>query len=718
LSGIGLAGALALCVAGARGGEPPPAAGTEGSGAPPAPPGAAERGAPAPLSTRIIETTTSELVLIELYVRDKDGRPVRDLTPADVVLRIDQSSAPKPIVSLEWIEPPPALTAASGAAPGAASQGQAAEDWTPPPSPSRRDYPRRFLLFFDDSTSSYVNMTNARRAAMNYLSRPGPTSDQYSVAVYDERRKLSILHDFTSDRAEIVRAIEASLGDPLRQSDYADERDARIAEIDRLQSEADQSKLGGTAMRHEASTKGTSYAGEDASRMGHELTVMRTLVDALAPWPGYKALVFVGDGITENPAFDYGQGDPHLALTAEIGHLGFAAAGSNVTLHSVQTSGAAAGTAREMAASRRRSNVLTQLAVDTGGVARSTNDLAGAFDDVQASAEGYYVLSYAPEGPPDGKVHSVRIQVKRKNMAVRFRRSFTRFTPSEARERAVEAAYIAPELHHELGLDLVAVAGPPSGRDRLVDLVLYVPAGQVLFLPEPGGAAARLEVGLVALDGQGRETLRIARRVRVAVDATRAVSGGPLALDFYTRVKMPATGGGTVTAVLADVQSGTIGSAKIAVPVPDEGPPEVVGLSLYSMEERSLWLEVDPRASPGGGEEVDLQHTVGPALRSRFVPGETVECGFRIAAPPTESGGRVLHLQVRRGEEVVRRRAIGSVEGGAPSLPAGGQGTLRADVPVAGLADGDYTLCIEEERQARPVEIGRLSFRIVPRPRI
>jgi VWFA-related protein len=697
----------------ARGETPTPASGSDapaGQPAPPVAPGPATRAASTPIQTPIIETTTSELVLIELYVRDKDGSAVKDLTPADVVLKIDQSSAAKPIVSLEWVEPPPAVVEAAAEAAGEPVPAEV----EPRPSPSRRDWPRRFLLFFDDSTSSYVNMTNARRAAMNYLARPGPSSDQFSIAVYDERRKLSILHEFTSDKAILIQLLESSLADPLRQSDYADERDKRIEEIEKLHAEALQSANSGPIL-HEAGSKASSYAGEDSTRMGRELTVMRTLVDALAPWPGYKALVFVGDGITDNPAFDYGQGDPHLALTAEIGHLGFAAAGSNVTLHSVQTSGVTAGSAGAMASAKRRNNVLTQLAVDTGGVARSTNDVAAAFSDVEQSAEGYYVLAYAPEGPPDGKVHSVRIQVKRKNMTVRFRRSFTRFTPSEARERAVEAAYIAPELHHELGLDLVAVAGPSGGRDRLVDLVLYVPPGKILFLPQPNGFAARLEVGLVAFDGQGREILRVARRVRVAVDATRAVSGGPLALDFFSRVKMPAAGGGSVTAVLTDAQSGAIGSAKITIPSPDEGPAEVVGLSLYSMEERSLWLEIDPQETSRAAGEVDLQHSVGPALRSRFVPGETVECGFRMTGTRPGGGAGALHLQVVRGDEVVRRRAIALREGDPQAVPEGGKGTLRADVPVAGLADGEYMLCIEAERQARPVQIARMPFRIVPR---
>src|SRR5882724_5228612 len=100
-SGLGLAGVLLLCAGAARG------------AAPPAEPDPASRTPPTPIPTAVIETTTSELVLIEVYVRDKDGSAVKDLTPADVVLKIDQQVAPKPIVSLEWVEPPPAVLEAA-----------------------------------------------------------------------------------------------------------------------------------------------------------------------------------------------------------------------------------------------------------------------------------------------------------------------------------------------------------------------------------------------------------------------------------------------------------------------------------------------------------------------------------------------------------------------------------------------------------------------------
>jgi hypothetical protein len=99
-SGLGLVGALLLCAGAARGAAQPVESGP------------ASRTPPAPIQTQIIESTTSELVLIEIYVRDRDGRAVKDLTPGDVVLRIDQDT-PKPIVSLEWVEPPPAVVEAA-----------------------------------------------------------------------------------------------------------------------------------------------------------------------------------------------------------------------------------------------------------------------------------------------------------------------------------------------------------------------------------------------------------------------------------------------------------------------------------------------------------------------------------------------------------------------------------------------------------------------------
>jgi hypothetical protein len=347
------------------------------------------------------------------------------------------------------------------------------------------------------------------------------------------------------------------------------------------------------------------------------------------------------------------------------------------------------------------------------------DDLTGAFAKIEASAEGYYVLAYVPEGPPDGRSHSVNLKLKSKALDVRYRRFFTRFTASQARARAIEAAFVVPELHPDLALDLVVVTGAVTDRARFADLVIYVPSGKVLFLPDPHGAAARLEVGLVALDPEKKEILRLARTVRVAGDASRiagaagADGGGTLALNLYARVKLPAAGV-SITAVVTDDASGTIGSAHVQVAASGAGRPEAEGLSLYAVDEESLWVEIESGDATRKDLGTGASRTIGPALRTRFASGERIACGFRMSASGPAVAPRDLLLEVLQGEAVVRSRSV-PITAGPMGHPANPAGSLSAEVPLAGLADGDYLLRLAASSAPGSVEIGRLPFRIVPR---
>jgi hypothetical protein len=432
--------------------------------------------------------------------------------------------------------------------------------------------------------------------------------------------------------------------------------------------------------------------------MGRVLNTLRLLVDGLAGWDGYKAILMFGDGIPENPSMDYNINDPRRALTTELAQLALAAAGSEVTLNAIQTEGVVAGTANQVASSARRSNALATLALDTGGIQTRTNDPLKAMTDVERSSHGYYLLAYSPEGAPDGGQHAVSLKCSRRGITLRYRQFFTRFRPEEARQRSLEAAYSVPEIHDALGVQLAAVAGPVAGAERVVDLVIYVPAGKFLFLPRPGGAAGVAEVGVVALDADSRETLRQSRRVVLGVDMYRALHGGALGFDFYARVKLP-LGAQTLTAVVSDVQSGDVGAARIDL---DKSPqaPGLHGLSLYSARDRSLWVDVQAKSAP---EASSAAFTVGPALKRRFEAGEKVSCGFKTAAQDTDPAS--LSLEVGRGEEVVRREPIPK----EASVP-----TVEFALPTDGLKPGDYWLRVQQAQPSGEREVGRIRFGIVP----
>jgi hypothetical protein len=366
-----------------------------------------------------------------------------------------------------------------------------------------------------------------------------------------------------------------------------------------------------------------------------------------------------------------------------------------------------------VAQASRRSNALAGLALGTGGVSRDTNDLLTALTSVEEATKGYYLLTYVPEGPPDGRNHAIILKTRRRGVTLRYRRSFARLRPEEARTRAIQAAYLTPELHGDLGLDLSAVPGPVGESGRVFDVVLYVPSGRALFLPQPGGPAARLEVGLVALDGEGKETLRVGRRVRIAVDPARAREAASQALDFFTRVRLPATSQ-TLTAVVADVQSESVGAARLPIDGGEGGAPRVLGLSLYSMDETSLWIEIEQEKKTAGEESAP--YTVGPALRTRFSPGENVRCGFKTPASVAQDA-QDLRVAIVSGDKVVRVQPIepGTPAGdGAKRRPAGE--TIAASLTLEGLAAGDYILRVDGIMTAGPSELARLPFRITAGP--
>jgi VWFA-related protein len=673
----------------------------------------------APLPSPLVEQTRSELILIEMYARDDKGNVVRDLKPEELVLKVDQNRAPKKIETLEFVEPESEgqIPEAAVDAEGGAGEPAAGEAPVLGAQQARRERPRRFLLFFDDDTSSPNNMSEARRSALRFLQGSGLATDQFGIAVYEERRKLEILCPFTDDRGALTRALEASLADNGRISSYALDRVARREEIEKLQRTGGNGSVTGNSTGNSVMITGQDpealkrqYAQEDSMRMGRLLNNLRVLVDSLAGWDGYKSIIMFTDGIPENPGLDYGLNDPRRALTDEISGLAFSAGSSNVVLNTVQTTGVTAETTREVGASFRRSNALSTLALDTGGIQRATNDLKGALGDIENATHGYYLLSYLPEGPPDGARHSISVKCKRSGVTIRHRQFFTRFTPEEARTRSVQAAYQVPEIHDALGAELSVIGGPTAGSERVVDVVLYVPAGRLLYLPRPGGASASVEVGFVALDASGHETLRQSRRVQLGVDSWRALHGGAVSYDFYSRVKLPLTAQ-TLTAVVSDLQSGDLGSARLALAASGSPPPTVHGLSLYAVGEKSLWVQVETGSAGGAGAApAPAKFTLGPTLRTRFFKGEKVSCGFKSSGGSADAGPK--RLEVRKGEEVVTSIPVPDA---APSDASGEPGTHGLDVPTQGLESGEYVLSVEEDRASGPVELGRLPFRIATR---
>jgi len=284
----------------------------------------------------------------------------------------------------------------------------------------------------------------------------------------------------------------------------------------------------------------------------------------------------------------------------------------------------------------------------------------------------------------------VQLRLKHRSGSMTWRRGFTRLPPDQARERAVQAAYLLPDLYTDLGIEISAVPGPSGGGVRVYDLVVHVPPGRAVFVPGPGGSSARLEAGFVLIDESQRETLRAAVEARIRLAGMDLPER--LGVDFYSRIRVPA-GGQTITAVVSDQEAGALGAARLAIP-PAAGAalPGALGLSTYSLTENSLWIEIDAGKDAPPAAESATEYEVGPALKSTFTLGEPVACGFRLEG--ADAPGR-LRLVIRQGEREVRgvdvAPAVAADSSEGPGVP------IKVKLPVEGLPAGDYLVVVRRK---------------------
>ena len=148
--------------------------------------------------------STSELVLVNVTARDKNGNPVRDLKREDFTILEDNK--PQQVISFDMENTDAALsTAATEApllAPAKANSADVAQAVATRPLRDRR----LIILFFDLSSMQPDEIDRATIAAQNYVNKQMVAADL--VAVVSLGDSLSVNQDFTSDRDLLRKALQ------------------------------------------------------------------------------------------------------------------------------------------------------------------------------------------------------------------------------------------------------------------------------------------------------------------------------------------------------------------------------------------------------------------------------------------------------------------------------------------------------------------------------
>jgi len=439
---------------------------------------------------------TTQLVVVNVSARDKNGNALEDLKASDFI--VTEDGKPQQIRVFEYqrledqILPEQALKSGEGvAAEGAAGAMPAVPTQIAPAKGEEVKYKDRRLLvlFFDHAGMPVADQIRAQKAALKFVSTQLTRSDLVAVMVYSTT--LNVLHDFTGDRDELTRVItgirtgETGLGS------------------------------GSTGDESEADTE-AAYTQDDSEfnifNTDRKLAALESAVKMLASLPEKKGLVYFASGMSRTGVDNQAQlrATINAAIRGNVAFYPVDARGlvasaplGDATQGSQGGQGMYSGNSQRSAQSnfQAQQESLYTLAVDTGGKAMlDANDLSQGIVRAQKAISSYYILGYYSAHPAtDGRYRRIKVQIAR-NLSAKLdyrggyfaSKEFKQFTSSD-RERQLQEALMLGDPVTDLTLAL-EVNYFRLARDRyFVPVSVKIPGGDIELARKGGAESTRLD---------------------------------------------------------------------------------------------------------------------------------------------------------------------------------------------------------------------------------
>jgi VWFA-related protein len=529
----------------------------------------------------------TELVLVNVVVRDKNGAVVRNLTRDDFV--VTEDDRPQTITSFDFEELDKLnadATPKEDAAPilppkPAARPADVVATTTPAPAKIDMHGRRLIVLFFDLSSMQPEELTRAVKAAHDYIDTKLSPADLIAVASFST--SLEVPQDFTADRDELGAAIDGFGGNG-----------------------ANGFEAGGTGDVEDTADNGNAFNADDTEfnifNTDRRLEALQSLADSLSGIEQKKSVIYFSSGMSQQ-----GQ-DNQVELRRTTDRLNRA----NVSLYASDmrglqanvpggdaTQGSRRGTAaftgatvtnavRSQAGSQ---DTLTTMAEDTGGRAFfDANTFGQVFDKVVSDTSAYYVLGYSSTNAArDGRFRRIKVKLKRTDLKLEYRsgyyagRDFAHSTKDD-REQQLQDQLLSDLSATDLSA-YVSSAYFRLGDNRYwVPLSVVVPGYQIPITKQSDKNRATLDVLGLVRDDQRRPIGRIRDTVRLSVDAADDLK--KKTVQYETGFEMP-PGKFHVKIVVRENQDGTFGSYETDLVVPDlrsrSGAPADKGIKLSSI---------------------------------------------------------------------------------------------------------------------------------------
>jgi VWFA-related protein len=481
-----------------------------------------------------VETVDVNLVNVDVYVTDDQGRRVTDLTPAD--FEVFEDGRPVEITNFYAVEDR-TYRRGSPAAPGPVMDPAEGLD-----EPSARALPLieleqvgevpesqrlHLVIYIDNLNIRPFDRNKVMRELRRFLHDHVTSDDKVMVISFQRTTKIQL--PFTSDLREVFDALlEMERDSALRESGDSERQEVlRSIEMARSHSEA---------LSHVE-----LYANSIYNDINVSLDALKRLTGSLAGLPGRKALLHVSSGMPLVAADDlfllldriwpdekFSGKLMASRYSARRGYreLGARAAASRVTFYTIDATGLRSHGSLSAEYGGRGGNLgdraslvevdfarfsnetepLQSLALDTGGLASfNTNNFFDALDRIGDDFGTYYSLGYLTSHTADGRFHSIDVEVKRKGLEVRHREGFRSRTPEALVNDSTFASLLYDRVSNGLDIEIELDTPRSNGEgDFLVPIQVKVPISRIALIPRDEIHHGILRVSLAVIDEEGR----------------------------------------------------------------------------------------------------------------------------------------------------------------------------------------------------------------------
>jgi VWFA-related protein len=643
-------------------------------------------------------SATSNLVIVDVTVRDRSGKPIEGLKRTDFTVMEDGKPQKMAVFEFQNLSMEPAAPEASLTLEEQQELPQKVQQITVKSAGQVQYQDKRLLvLFFDFGSMSIPDQLRAQDSAMKFLDTQMTASDL--VAIMTNKSKVKVEQDFTADRTLLKQIVkDFPIGQMSELAEVADDADEEGGEDTGAAFVADETEF-------------------NIFNSDRRLAALENAVKKLGVLPEKKALVYFSSGVGKTGMENQAQlrSTINAAQKANVAFFpidarGLIAAppGGDASRAAPRGTGIYSGHAQnqERARINDQQETLSSLAADTGGkMFIDNNELSLGIAQAQKEIRSYYVIGYySTNNASDGRYRRIQVKVNAKNARVEHRQGYYAekvwgVLNSADKEQQLTDAMNAGDPATELPLALEVNYFRVAHGAYFVPIAIKIPGSFIALAQKKAGGATELDIVGQVLDDQRRAAGSVRDGIKIKLSQENAAKITRRSFQYDTGFTL-APGKYRMKFVVRDNQSGKLGTFDTRFVIPDLAT-DTSGLKLSSV----VWsAQREPvKSAVGSAEKISAKvleanptivngEKLIPSITRVFRRDQNMYVLFDVYDPAFDLAGQgprlAVSMSLYKDSAKVFETSPLKLEQMAPTRPDAA--AVQLMVPLKGLAPGRY----------------------------